>query len=80
MTFFRRPEDVLKTSVSTGVNSLYLIIGKMSGCFEEINESKCSTLIHTNKSKEIMEACEELWSKIRDLYRSISKNSGDYDE
>ena len=52
----------------------------MSGCFEEINESKCSTLIHTNKSKEIMEACEELWSKIRDLYRSISKNSGDYDE
>ena len=23
---------------------------------------------------------EELWSKIRDLVRSISKNSGDYDE
>ena len=27
-----------------------------------------------------MKKCEELWSKIKDLIRSIPKNSDDYDE
>ena len=30
--------------------------------------------------KEIMKKYEELWSKIRDLIRSKTKNSDDYDE
>ena len=30
--------------------------------------------------KEIIKKCEELWSKIRDLIRSITKSSDDYDE
>ena len=38
------------------------------------------TLVPTNKTKEIIKKYEELWSKIRDLIRSITKNSNDYDE
>ena len=37
-------------------------------------------LVPTNESKEKMKRYEELWSKIRDLMRSITKNSDDYDE
>ena len=37
------------------------------------------TLVPTNESKEIFKKNEEMWSKIRDLIRSITKNSDDYD-
>ena len=36
-------------------------------------------LVPTNKSKKKKKS-EELWIKIRDLIRSITKNSDDYDE
>ena len=62
------------------VNPLYLIFNKVNGCFEEINEHKYLTLVPTNKSKEKIKRYEELWSKIKDLVRSITKNSDDYDE
>ena len=39
-----------------------------------------NTLVPTNKSKEKLKKCEELWIKIRNLIRSITKNSDDYDE
>ena len=52
----------------------------MNGYFEEINKNKYLTLVPTNESKEIIKKYEELWSKIRDLIRSITKNSDDYDE
>ena len=38
------------------------------------------TLTPTNKTKEKLKNYEELWSKIRDLIRSITKNSYDYDK
>ena len=38
------------------------------------------TLGPTNESKEKIKKYEELWSKIRDLVRSITKNSDDYEE
>ena len=38
------------------------------------------TLVPTNESKKIIKKFEELWSKIRDLIRSVSKISDDYDE
>ena len=38
------------------------------------------TLVPTNKSKEEIKIYEELWSKIRDLIRSETKNSDDYDK
>ena len=46
----------------------------------EINESKHLTLVPTNESKEKIKEYEELRSKIRDLVRSVTKNSDDYDE
>ena len=38
------------------------------------------TLVPTDKSKDILEIYEDLPSKIRDLLRSITNNSDDYDE
>ena len=62
------------------VNPLCLTFSKMDGYFEEINKNKYLTLGPTNESKEIILKNEELWSKIRDLIKSISENSDDYDE
>ena len=36
------------------------------------------TIFPANESKEIIKKYENFWSKIRDLIRSISKNSDDY--
>ena len=36
-------------------------------------------LVPTNESKEKIKKYEELWSKIKDLIRSITKNLDDYD-
>ena len=60
------------------MNLLYLIFNKVNGYFEETNGNKYLTLVPTNENKE--KKYEELWSKIRDLIRSITKNSDDYDE
>ena len=51
----------------------------MNKYFQEINKNKYLTLVPTNERKEIIKKNEELWSKIRDLIRSITKNSDDYD-
>ena len=61
------------------VNPLYLIFNKVNWYFKEINKSKYLTLVPTNESKEKIKKYEELWSKIRDLIRSMSKISNDYD-
>ena len=65
---------------STCVNPLYLIFNKVNGYFEETNESKYLMLVPLNESKEKIEKYKKLWIKIRDLIRSITKNSDDYDE
>ena len=62
------------------VNPLYLIFNKVNGYFEEINGNKYLMLVPTNESKEKIKKYEELWSKIRDFIRSITKNLDDYDE
>ena len=62
------------------VNPLYFIFNKVNGYFEEINGNKYLTLVPISESKEKIKKYEELWSKIRDLIRSITKNSDDYDE
>ena len=45
----------------------------MNGYFEELL-NKYLTLVPSNESREIIIEYEELWSKIRDLVRSITKN------
>ena len=61
------------------VNILNLIFRYMNGYFEEINGNKYLTIVATNESKEKIKKYEELGIKIRDLIRSITKNSDDYD-
>ena len=60
------------------LNPLYLIINKVNGYFEEINRDTFLTLVLTNESKEIINKNGELWSKIRNLIRLITKISVDY--
>ena len=62
------------------VNPLYLIFNKVNGYFEEVSKSNYLTLVPTNESKERIKKYEELWSKIRYLIKSITKNSDDYDK
>ena len=57
------------------LNPLYLIFSYVNRYFEEINGNKYLTLVAT---KEIKKKCEVLWSKIRDLIRSMTKKSDDY--
>ena len=52
----------------------------MNGYVEDINKNKYLMLVPTNESKEIIKEYEELWNKIRNLIRSIIKNSDDYDK
>ena len=63
-----------------GVIPSHFIFGKVNGYFEEINGNKELVLVSTDESKEIIQKYEEMWSKIRDLIRSITKNSDTYDE
>ena len=53
---------------------------KWIGTLKKSMETNYLTLIPANESKEIMKRYEELWSKIRDLIRSITNNWNDYDE
>ena len=52
----------------------------MNGCFEKINGNKYLTLVSTNERKEKLKEYEELLVKIRNLIKSITKNSDHYDE
>ena len=45
-----------------------------------IDGNKYLKVVPTNESKEKIKNYEELWIKIRDLIRSITKNLDDYDE
>ena len=50
------------------------------GYFGDNNGNKYLTLVPTLESKEEIEKYKELWIKIRDLIRSITKNLDDYGE
>ena len=65
---------------SNSVNPLYLIIDKINGYIKESNGNKYLTLIPTGESKDTQKKYEKLWDKIRDLIRSITDNSNNYDE
>ena len=55
------------------VNSLCLMFNRIGGYFEEVNGNKYLTLVPTNESEEKIKKYEELWIKIRDLFRSVTK-------
>ena len=59
---------------------MYVVFAKVNGYFEDTNKNKYLTLVPTNGSKEKIKKYGELWSKMRDLIRSITKYADDYDE
>ena len=61
-------------------NPVCVIISKINEYFEELNGSKCLTLVPNNESKEGMKKYEDLSSKIRDQTKTITNVSDDYDE
>ena len=65
----------MKDSKYAKINSvilLYLIFSKVNEYNEVINQNNYLTLVPTNESKEIIKRDEGLWSKHRDLIRSIN--------
>ena len=62
------------------LNPLYLIFDKVNGYFKKVIGNKYLTLVPTNKSEEKLKKYEELWIKSRDLIRSVTKKSHNYDE
>ena len=70
----------LKYVKINSVNPLYLIFNKVNAYFEEANGNNYLTLVPTNESDKKIKNYKELWIKIRDLFRSVTKNSDDYDE
>ena len=56
------------------------MLNKMNGYFEAINGNKYLMLVPTNESKEKIKNYEELWIKIKDLIRSVTRKSDDYVE
>ena len=62
------------------VNPLYLIFEQVNGYFEEINGNKYLMLAPINESKEKIKKYEELWIKIRDLNKTMTKSADDYDK
>ena len=62
---------------------MYLIINKINGYIEESNGNKYLTLVPSEESKDTLKKYEELWSKIKDLIRSITNslhNTVNFDE
>ena len=62
------------------VNPLYIIINETNGYIDESNRNKYLTLFSTDRDKDILNTYTDTWDKIKDLIRSITNGSGDYDE
>ena len=62
------------------VNSLYLAIDKINGYIEKLNGNQYFLLGSTAESKDTLKRYEELWNKVRDLIRSLTYNSDNYEE
>ena len=62
------------------INPLYIMFNRINGYFEEIKENKYLTLVSTNENKEKIKKYEELWIKINNLIKTITKKSDDYDK
>ena len=45
-----------------------------------ISRNKCLTLVSTDKNKDTLKKYTELWYEIKDLIRSITNTSGNYDK
>ena len=62
------------------VNPLYFTIDKINGYIEESNGNKYLTLVPTDEGKDILKTFEDIWIKIKNVIRSITNNSDDFDK
>ena len=62
------------------VNPLYLMTDKINRFVEESNGNRYLTLVPINESNKILKKYVKIWSKIRDLVKSITSYSDDYDQ
>ena len=56
------------------------MLNRINGCFEKINGIKYLTLVPTNESGDKLKKYEELWIKIKNFIRWVTKKSDDNDE
>ena len=79
LTYYIGYETIKEDLKMYSVNTLYPNFYKVNGYFEIINKNKYLMVVPTNESEEKIKKYETLWIKIRNLIRSITKNSDDYD-
>ena len=65
---------------SSYVDPLCFIIDKADGYIEESNGNRHLILVSTDTNKDILKKYTELRNKIKDLIKSITNTSGDFDE
>ena len=53
------------------------IINEVDGCIEKINGNKYLTLVSTDKNKEVLTKCIELWNEIKTSIEKINNKSGE---
>ena len=66
--------------IPNSVKPLHLITNIINGYIEEYNGNKYLALVQTDESKDALKKYEELPTKIKDLIRSTSNSSDNYDE
>ena len=66
--------------ISNSVKLLFFVINKITAFIEESNGNKYLPLVPNDEIKDALKKFEELWSKSRDLIRSISNSSDDYEK
>ena len=59
------------------VNPLYLYL---NGYMKESHEDKQLILVPTNENKDTPKVSEEIWNKFRDLIKSVTNKSDNYDK
>ena len=72
-------KNIIYVKIKT-VNPLCLIIDKADEYIEECSGNKYLTLVSTDKNKDTLKKYAELWNRTKDLIKSLTNTSGDYDE
>ena len=67
-------------SNSNSILTLYLSINEIHRCIEENDGNKYLTLVPTDERKNTLKKYDKLWSKIKDLIKSITNNADNCDE
>ena len=65
---------------ANSVKPLYPIINKVNGCIDGSNGHQYFTPAPPDEAKDTLKNYQELWSKIKDLIRSITNNCSNCDE